>query len=44
MDSAHATLSDRYELIEAIGEGGFSSVFKAVDTRLEREVAIKIQR
>ena len=42
MDPAHATLSDRYELIEAIGEGGFSSVFKAVDTRLEREVAIKI--
>ena len=32
---------DRYELIERIGRGGMGSVWRALDTRLQRRVAIK---
>ncbi|MGN0482676.1 MAG: Stk1 family PASTA domain-containing Ser/Thr kinase [Lachnospiraceae bacterium] len=35
-------IADRYELIEDIGHGGMSDVFKAIDHKLERYVAIKI--
>lgn len=35
-------LSDRYQLIQQLGEGGFGSVYRAMDCRLEREVAVKI--
>jgi serine/threonine protein kinase len=35
---------DRFHLIAALGEGGMASVYKAYDTRLEREVAVKIIR
>lgn len=31
-----------YELLQILGQGGFGVVVKAVDTRLERQVAIKI--
>lgn len=34
----------RYHIIERLGSGGMATVFKAFDTRLEREVAIKIIR
>ena len=34
----------RYHLIEQLGEGGMAIVYKAYDTRLEREVAVKIIR
>jgi tRNA A-37 threonylcarbamoyl transferase component Bud32 len=35
-------IEDRYELVELVGRGGMSSVFKAHDTLLERNVALKI--
>ena len=35
-------LSNRYEIISRIGSGGMSDVFKAVDTKLNRNVAVKI--
>ena len=31
-----------YEIIEAIGRGGMGEVYRAVDTRLKRHIAIKI--
>ena len=34
-------LLERYKIVESIGEGGFSSVVKAFDTKMERVVAIK---
>lgn len=35
-------LGNRYELLEKIGEGGMSEVFKARDSKLNRFVAVKI--
>lgn len=35
---------ERYHLLERLGEGGMATVYKAYDTRLEREVAVKIIR
>ena len=37
-------LDDRYELLEIIGTGGMSVVYKALDYRLNRYVAIKMLR
>ncbi len=36
------TLGGRYRLDEQIGHGGMSTVYRAFDTVLEREVAIKL--
>ena len=37
-------LDARYEILELIGEGGMSVVYKAKDTRLNRNVAVKVMR
>ncbi len=37
-------LDDRYELLEKIGEGGMAVVYRAMDRRLNRNVAVKIMR
>src|SRR5207237_7591381 len=36
------TVAERYELEELVGTGGMSSVYRAHDTLLERNVALKI--
>jgi serine/threonine-protein kinase len=35
---------ERYEILGLLGAGGMATVYKAFDTRLEREVAIKVIR
>ena len=37
-------ISDRYEIIKSIGEGGMANVYLAQDTYLNRKVAIKVLR
>ena len=36
------TLGDRYEIIEKVGEGGMSYVYKAKCNKLNRFVAVKV--
>jgi len=37
-------ISDRYQIIKSIGEGGMANVYLAYDTILDRNVAIKVLR
>jgi serine/threonine-protein kinase len=37
-----ATLVDRYELMDRVATGGMGTVYRATDTRLHREVAVKV--
>ena len=42
--STASLLGGRYELGEAIGQGGMAEVFRGVDVRLGRDVAVKVLR
>lgn len=44
MTQAQRTLNNRYELQAKIGDGGMAVVYRALDTQLNRVVAIKILR
>jgi len=44
MDNLTGKDLGRYHIVQALGEGGMASVYKAYDTRLERYVAIKVIR
>jgi serine/threonine protein kinase len=43
-DNALPITFGRFELRQVVGQGGFGTVYRAYDTQLEREVAVKIQR
>ena len=42
MKPAPGSRLDHYEIIELIGKGGMGEVFRAKDTRLPRDAAIKV--
>ena len=43
-DLVGETLDGRYRVLERLADGGMATVFLALDTRLDREVALKVMR
>ena len=43
-DGSHAKTIGHFKLVDRLGQGAFGSVWKALDTELDRTVAIKIPR
>lgn len=44
MENLSGVSIGRYQILEPLGEGGMATVYKAFDTRLEQNVAIKVIR
>jgi serine/threonine protein kinase len=44
MEPERLPLNNRYQLVEELGKGGMSVVFRAPDLMLERQVAVKVMR
>ena len=44
MTDIGSVLSDRYRLIELLGQGGMATIYRAHDSRLDRDVAVKVLR
>ena len=42
MNPENGTIINQYKIISAIGRGGMGEVFLAEDTKLKRQVALKI--
>ena len=39
-----SVFADRYKIIEQLGEGGMGQVYRAHDTQIEEDIAIKVLR
>ncbi|HEX8026785.1 MAG TPA: protein kinase, partial [Candidatus Limnocylindrales bacterium] len=39
-----SVLGDRYRLVELLGQGGMATIYRARDSQLERDVAVKVLR
>jgi formylglycine-generating enzyme required for sulfatase activity len=42
MNAKPELVADRYQILSELGRGGFATVYRAHDTRLDREVALKV--